>query len=85
MLSFSGPERPSRKRTKSDENKMAAQEKHVYSVETTKGNVDLTTKSHHSALASIEDFIKAHQATISTVTGVGSIVTAVYLHGRKLK
>jgi len=64
---------------------MAGQQ-HEYTVSTPHGDVNLTTPNHHSAYASIEEFLKAHHSTIAvacSVTSVGISAMGLYLsHGR---
>ncbi len=57
-----------------------------YTVTTPHGDVNLTTPHDHLDFASIEAFLKEHQATISSAVGVTSVAIGtlgLYLsHGR---
>jgi hypothetical protein len=69
-----------------------ADKQHEYTVTTPHGDVNLTTPNHHSAYASLEEFLKAHKSTIESACSVGGVaITAMGLHlshgrgGKQLK
>ena len=60
---------------------------HEYTVTTPHGDVHLTTQKHHLTFASVEEFLKAHQTTISNALDGAHVavnVLGLYLqHGRR--
>lgn len=58
-----------------------------YSVGTPHGDVDITTPHHHSAFASLEDFLNHHHNLIAEALSVATLSVSsmsLYLsHGRK--
>jgi len=60
---------------------------HEYTVTTPHGDVPLKTNRHHSEFGSVEDFLRAHQATISQALNGARLAVdslGLYLqHGRR--
>lgn len=58
----------------------------VYTVETSKGNHDFTTPQPHTLWGHIDQFLKAHDSLLKTITN-GAIIYGVYMthHGRRTK
>lgn len=59
---------------------------HKYTVTTPHGDVNLTTKHHHTSYTNIESFLETHKAAVATALGVTSLAVSalgLYLtHGR---
>lgn len=60
-----------------------AQNSYGYTIVTSKGDYNLTTPNHHSSYRSVEDWIKAHQATIDLAFRMGTTVVEVYLSHKR--
>ena len=58
---------------------------HEYEVDTSAGKVVIRTNRHHSIYDTIHQWVHAHMADISALTGVSSVGLMVYsiFHGGK--
>jgi|GEM_PF-5304599 len=56
-------------------------EQPVYTVETSHGKKSFTTNALHTQFKNLEEFLKAHQQTISTI-GIGVQIYSVYITHR---
>ena len=58
-----------------------------YTVTTPHGDVNLTTEHHHGRFQSVEEFLRAHEKSISQAVNVGQLAVSALglflMHGRR--